>query len=81
MAGDGNCAGCGGTYRDDEATAMDADGYVYHEACRPSDDPRADQEYWQGRREANQYVQNKQLYGEELAEQWEIERELQEDDY
>lgn len=77
---DGNCAGCSGPYGERDETAMDEDGYVYHKACRPSDDPRADREYWQGRREAYQHLQNKKLYGEELAEQWEIEREMREDD-
>jgi hypothetical protein len=37
---------------------------------------REDAEYNRGRMEAEQYLMNKRLYGSELAEQWEMEREM-----
>lgn len=37
---------------------------------------QADAEYRRGQREAEDYLLNKKLFGEELADQWELERDL-----
>lgn len=37
---------------------------------------RDEAEYQQGRAEAQQYMDNKRMYGSELAEQWEMDAEL-----
>lgn len=50
-------------------------GY-WHASCAPSQDSRADQQYWRGRNEGHQYSQNVKTYGRELAEQWEMEAEM-----
>lgn len=76
---DGHCRGCGGDIRAGEMIAWAGRGQTYHASCAPSQDSAADREYWQGRAEGNAYSQNRQIYGDELAEQWEMEREMQED--
>lgn len=72
----GSCAGCGTPIKAGESIAYAGRRRVYHANCQPSACPRQDAEYYQGRQEGHQYSQNKKLYGEALAEAWEMEAEL-----
>jgi hypothetical protein len=73
----GRCKGCGGEIKVGDRIAW-APGTAYHINCKPSSDRKADQEYWRGRQEGAEYSMNRRLYGDELAEAWEIEREMKE---
>ena len=46
----------------------------------PSGDARADAEYLAGARDANRYLDDKRMFGDEHAEQMEIERDLKDPD-
>jgi hypothetical protein len=51
------------------------DGSDYDEPVDPQA-ARDEAEYQQGRAEAQQYIDNKAIYGSELAEQWEMDAEM-----
>ena len=75
-----SCAGCGGTMRKGD-TITGTSGDWYHgsgagQGCAPSGNARADAVYMQGAREANRYLDDRKMFGEELADQWELERDL-----
>jgi len=81
---DSTCAGCGSTiHKGDTITGTRGDwfhGSGAGQGCAPSGNARADAAYLQGAREANRYLEDKRMFGEELAEQWELERELADPD-
>jgi hypothetical protein len=49
---------------------------VHHLNCLATGNSRADAEYWQGRRDVDNWRFNKMVYGEAAAEVMEIEREI-----
>lgn len=80
---DGTCRGCGGPIRKGEKIEWTKKEGAFHQGCKPSGPggrvSREDREYYAGRADAQRYLDDRRIYGEELAEQWEIERELRED--
>ena len=73
----GVCAGCGGDIRPGQ-TITGQDGDWYHgpgggQGCAPSGNPGGDAEYLSGAREANEYMANRALYGDEAADAIDIE--------
>jgi len=72
----GTCKGCGGHIQRGELIAWSKKAGAFHSSCAPSRDSRADREYWEGRAQGNRYISDKQIYGQELADQWALEDEL-----
>lgn len=75
----GACEGCGGQINPGDQIAWSRNDGTYHAGCKPSGNPAADREYWQGAAEANLWMTERRIYGDELADAWEMERELRED--
>ena len=61
-----NCAGCGGKITKGSPIRMN-DGDAFHDGCAPTGNPRADAEYLKGAREANRYMEDRALFGEDYA--------------
>lgn len=72
----GTCKGCGGDIKPGDRIAWGGRGRTYHEGCKPSDDSRADQEYWGGRARGNLRSIERQIYGDALVEQWDMEEDM-----
>ena len=72
----GTCTACKGSIRKGERIAWSRETGAMHESCAPSGDSRADAEYQAGVADANRYLNDKAIYGEALAEQWEMEAEM-----
>ena len=77
----GTCRWCGTTINVDTDILWSRSDGAGHVGCKPSANPSGDREYWAGRKDADLYLAERAIYGEELAEQWEIERELQDPYY
>lgn len=75
------CAGCQTPLSFLRGEPVKVNGQLYHPNCKPSQDPRGDQEYWQGIREGYRYHQDKAQFGADYAEQAEIARELRAEGY
>jgi len=69
------CPACGGNILKGSQIRKDSGEWV-HAGCASTGNARADREYRQGAAEAARYLSDKAIYGEELADQWELEREL-----
>ena len=73
---DGTCRWCGTKVITGESAWWERGKGVGHIGCRPSDDPRADAEYYAGRADGERYRVEREIYGPELAEQFAIEDEM-----
>ncbi len=74
----GSCDGCGGFVTKGSRIQWNPQNKrTYHPGCAPSNDAKADREYWKGAAEASRYLAEKEIYGEALVDQWEMEREMQ----
>lgn len=71
----GTCSGCGCDIRPGTRISG-SQGAWYHLGCVPSHSPRLDAEYYAGIRDAENFRENRMLFGEEVAEAMEIENEL-----
>lgn len=85
---DGHCRNCGGAITAGDEIRRGSRGWQ-HASCEPAGAYRSpaprdleraamDREYAQGVADAERYMETKRLFGEELADRWEIERELRE---
>lgn len=73
------CA-CGGTITKGTRVRMAA-GRAWHDGCAPTGvDPAADREYLRGAQEATRYMEDRRMFGEALADQWDMEREMRDGD-
>jgi len=72
----GTCNGCSGEIRLGDRIAWSRQDGAFHDSCAPSHDPKGDQEYWRGRAEGNRRAAERQIYGDDLVEQWELEAEI-----
>jgi hypothetical protein len=77
----GTCDDCSGAIKKGEYTRCDRRTRdTYHDSCAPTGaggrQTREDREYAEGRAEAERYITEKQIYGDELVEQWEMENEM-----
>lgn len=73
---DGKCKGCGVRVRKGDRILWGRSEGTYHAGCQPLADPAAAAEYQQGRADADRYMANREIYGAELADAWELEAEL-----
>ena len=77
----GTCRWCGTTIIVGTDILWSRSDCAGHVGCKPSANPSGDLEYWAGRKDADRYLTERAIYGEELAEQFDIERELQDPYY
>jgi len=75
---DDTCSGCGCPIKAGSLIDYAGRGCVYHSGCAPSQDPAGDREYYKGRQDVERWHENKAIFGNEVAEQMEIEREMRE---
>jgi hypothetical protein len=71
----GTCAGCGQPIKKGTTIAYAGRGEVYHSNCKPSGDTQADQDYYAGLNDGRMYSEDRKMFGDELAEQFEMDRE------
>ena len=80
---EGWCEACEGEITEGSMISIDKDVW-YHKGCEPhgpnGEFTAGDLEYLAGRSQANVYLAEKRIYGSELADQWELEREMKEGD-
>ena len=76
----GTCKGCGGSFQAGSVILYGGRGLTFHVGCQDTGQPALDAEYRQGMADAHRWQENKRLFGPELADQWEMERELREGD-
>lgn len=80
----GTCAGCNRRFKKGTRIKWSrATRETWHENCAPTGRDgaytRDDREYLAGVADANRYMDDVRIYGRELAEAWEIEREMREE--
>ena len=80
----GACRGCGGSIEPGTEIEWSRRGGSFHTGCRPSGQggrpSRGDHQYWQGRRDVDNWHENIRMFGQEAADRMEFERELREGD-
>lgn len=69
------CKHCGTDIRKGDTIEWRKGEGAWHVNCAPSGDSRADREYYAGRADAQRYLDEKKIYGEELAERFAAEDE------
>ena len=72
------CRGCGTAIRRGQTIAWSRETGAYHENCAPSGDRQADSQYYQGIQDAERWRENRRLFGDQMADAMELERELRE---
>ncbi len=77
----GHCDGCDGPFAQNDTIKWDPrTKWTYHPGCAPTGasgkQTAEDREYLAGRAEGNLRSVERDIYGAELVEQWDIEREM-----
>lgn len=75
---EGTCQGCNGPIQKGQWIQWERGKGAFHDGCAPTGHPRQDAEYMQGVQDARNWQENRRMFGDEVADRMEIERELRE---